>query len=248
MTTLVLGATGATGKHLVAQLLARGERVRAVVRSRERVPAELREDERLELIEGTVLEMDDATLDAAVRGCGAVASCLGHNLTRRGIYGHPRRLVTDSVRRVCASLRRVRPSEKVRFVLMNTTGNRNRDLDEPQTLFGRVMLMLLRIFLPPHPDNEQAADYLRVEVGPRDELIEWVAVRPDTLIDEDAPSPWSVHPSPTRDPLLNAGKTSRVNVGAFMASLVTEDELWATWKGRMPVLYNADQAATANAA
>lgn len=240
MTTLVLGATGATGRHLVAQLLAKGERARAVVRSKERLPPALRDDARVELIEGTVLDMDDAAVDEAVRGCRAVASCLGHNLTLRGIYGSPRRLVTDSVRRVHEAVHRARPNEKVRFALMNTAGNSNRDLDEPVAALPRLLTAVLRVALPPHADNEGAADYLRVDVGQTDELMEWVAVRPDTLVDEAEVSPWSVHPSPIRDPLFNAGKTSRINVGAFMASLLTDDALWDAWQGKMPVLYNVE--------
>jgi len=35
-----------------------------------------------------------------VAGCDAVASCLGHNLTFKRLFGKPRRLVTDAVRRL----------------------------------------------------------------------------------------------------------------------------------------------------
>ena len=37
---------------------------------------------------------------------------------------------------------------------------------------------------------------------------------------------------------LDAGKASRINVGHFMADLITDDETWDRWKGKMPVLYN----------
>jgi nucleoside-diphosphate-sugar epimerase len=242
MTTLVLGATGATGRHLVTQLLARGEHVRAMVRSLERVPDQLR-DERVELVEGNVLELDDAGLDELVAGCTGFASCLGHNLTFKGIYGHPRRLVADSVTRVCEAIHRMAPEKPVRFTLMNTAGNSNRDLDEPLGLGARIVIGALRVALPPHPDNEEAADYLRVHVGQADDRIEWVVVRPDSLIDEDEVTPWTAHASPTRDAIFNAGKTSRINVGAFMADLLTKDELWTAWKGQMPVLYNDEREA-----
>ena len=65
-----------------------------------------------------------------------------------------------------------------------------------------------------------------------------VVVRPDTLIDEKKVSEYEVHPSPIRSAIFNAGKTSRTNVGDFMASLITEDDLWRRWRGRMPVIYN----------
>ena len=39
-------------------------------------------------------------------------------------------------------------------------------------------------------------------------------------------------------PFFNAGKTSRINVGNFMANLINDDDLWNKWKGQMPVIYN----------
>ena len=92
--------------------------------------------------------------------------------------------------------------------------------------------------LPPHVDNEKAADFLRIEIGQDDREIEWAAVRPDTLIDEDRVSDYEVHVSPTRSAIFNAGTTSRINVGHFMAELITDDETWSKWQGQMPVIYN----------
>jgi len=66
-----------------------------------------------------------------------------------------------------------------KFVLMNTTGNRNRDLDERISFAQKCVIGLLRILLPPHVDNEKAADYLRTQIGQNNTAVEWVAVRPD---------------------------------------------------------------------
>ena len=60
MTVLVAGATGATGRHLVRQLLDRGHRVKAVVRSPDRLPSDLRDREGLEVIVGTILDLPEA--------------------------------------------------------------------------------------------------------------------------------------------------------------------------------------------
>jgi hypothetical protein len=43
---------------------------------------------------------------------------------------------------------------------MNTTGNRNRDLNEPISLRQKCVIVVLRLLLPSHVDNEKAADYL----------------------------------------------------------------------------------------
>jgi len=73
-----------------------------------------------------------------------------------------------------------------------------------------------------------------------DGTIEWTAVRPDNLIDEDKVTEYEVHPSPIRSAIFNAGRTSRINVGHFMADLIEDDNLWNKWKGQMPVIYNKD--------
>src|SRR5690606_856253 len=97
---------------------------------------------------------------------------------------------------------------------------------------------LIRLFVPPHSDNENAADYLRVNIGQQNRHIEWVVVRPDTLINEAEVTEYSLHLSPTRSALFNPGKTSRINVANFMARLITGEETWIKWKGQMPVIYN----------
>lgn len=242
MTIFVAGATGATGRLLVQQLLARGETVRSVVRSADRVPEEIRQHPGLTLSPANLLDLSDAELLAQVSDCSGVASCLGHNLSFRGIYGPPHRLVTDATRRLCAAIRESRPACPVRFVLMNTTANRNRDLEEPVSFGQKVVVGMLRGLLPPHADNEQAADFLRAGVGQRDGSIEWVAVRPDTLVDAEAPGEYELHASPTRDAIFNAGKTSRINVAHFMATLLTEESAWQKWRGQMPVIYNREEA------
>ncbi len=238
MTTLVLGATGATGRLLVEQLLKKGEKVKAMVRSVNRVPASWRDHDNLTLIEASVSQLTLSEMASHLKDCDAIACCLGHTLDLKGIYGKPRRLVRDAVRLVCESCHYNAPSTPVKFILMSTTGFRNRDESEPRGIGERLVISLLRLFLPPHPDNEEAAEHLRVLIGPSDPMIEWVVVRPDTLLDEDEMTEYVLHPSPTGS-LFNPGKTSRINVAHFMARLATEDETFDTWKSRMPVVYNA---------
>jgi putative NADH-flavin reductase len=235
---LVVGASGATGRLLVEQLLEREHEVRAIVRSPERLPEVLRDHERLSVIRASILNLSDAEMAGAVAGCGAVASCLGHNVTFKGMYGAPRRLVTDATRRLCEAIKANASVGATRFVLMNTTGNRNRDLDEPISFAQKVVIGMLRALLPPHADNEQAADYLRTVVGQNDRAVEWVAVRPDGLIDADRVTEYELRPSPTRSAIFNAGKTSRINVAHFTAALISDDAAWRHWKGQLPAICN----------
>lgn len=238
MKVLVVGASGATGRLLVRALLQRGLWVIALVRSAGRMPDDLRQHQRLTIVETTVLELDDRQLQQHLQGCSAVASCLGHNLSWRGIYGPPRRLVADSIQRLCAAIKAMPTAAPMRLVLMNTAGNRNPDAQEPRTAAEQLMLGLIRLLLPPQRDNEAAADYLRLQVGYHDNALSWVVVRPDSLIDTEQESPYQAHPSPTRSAIFNAGQTSRINVASFMAALLTDDQLWQRWQGQMPVIYN----------
>ena len=241
MNILIVGASGATGRLLTEELLNRGHSVKVIVRSADKLPEAVKNHENLSVIQASVLDLSDAELAECVKECDAVASCLGHNMTMKGLYGHPRRLVTDATRRLCDAIKANAPDQSTKFVLMNTTGNRNGDLDEPISFAQHCVIGLLRLLLPPHVDNEQAAYYLRTQIGQNDELIEWTAVRPDGLTDEGEVTAYELHPSPTRSAIFDAGKVSRINVGHFMADLITEDDIWQQWQGQMPVIYSKEE-------
>ena len=238
MTVLIVGASGATGQRLISQLLNSGEKVKALIRASSFLPEKLGKAPNLSLIVGNISEMSITELQGHLSDCDAVLSCLGHTLSLKGVYGQPRRLVTDAARDLCQAIEANNPTQPIKFILMNTTGNRNRDLVEPVSFAQHCVIGLLRLLLPPHVDNEQAADFLRTEIGSNHKCIEWAAVRPDGLIDEDEVTDYQLHASPTRSAIFDSGQTSRINVGHFMAELVTNGELWKQWRGQMPVIYN----------
>ena len=152
MKILVVGATGATGQHVVSQFLERGHDVKVIVRSN------------ISTIKGTVLDMADADIVQHDQSCDALACCLGHNLSFHGIFGHPRKLVTESVRRLCEAVQANISEKPIKFILMNSAGCRNRGISENISLAQRCVISLLRFLLPPHADNEKAADYLRTKI------------------------------------------------------------------------------------
>ena len=80
MTILVAGATGAPGSLLTAELLDRGLNVKAVVRSPEKLPENIKKNSNLSVIRSSVLDLSDAEITEHVKDCQAVASCLGHTL------------------------------------------------------------------------------------------------------------------------------------------------------------------------
>lgn len=238
MTTLVVGASGTTGRLLVQELLSRGLSVKVVVRSPDSLPEGFENHGNLSVIHASILSLSDDEMAQHVRGCNAIASCLGHNMSVKGIFGRPRSLVAEATSRLCVAIKSNNPQSPTRFVLMNTAGNSNRDLDEHVSFGQQCVIGLLRLLLPPHVDNERAADFLRVNIGQNDGAIEWVAVRPDNLINEGEVTEYDVHPSPIRSAIFDPGVTSRINVGHFMAALISENDTWNKWKGQMPVIYN----------
>ncbi len=238
MTTLVVGATGATGKQLVEQLLNMGQKVKVIVRPTAKIPDTWKINDRISIIKASVSEISESGMTNYLKDCQSVASCLGHNISLKGVFGKPRKLVTDAVRLVCNAVEKNSPENPFKFVLMNTTANRNRDLPESISIGQKLVMGLIRLLIPPQSDNEKAADILRVNIGQNNKFIQWVVVRPDTLINEDIVSGYEIHASPTRSALSNPGKTSRINVGNFMSRLIVENDLWNKWKGKMPVIYN----------
>jgi len=235
---LVLGASGATGRLLVQRLLQKNIDVIAIVRNSSSLANINVSHPNLQIVEAEISEIQANDLTQYLTECEAVLSCLGHNLTFKGMFGHPRRLVTDAVNKVTSAIESISPNNKIRIILMNTTGNSNRDIPEKPPFSQRLIISLLRLLLPPHVDNEKAADFLRVQVGQNNNHIEWVAVRPDGLINEDSVTQYDTHTSPTRNAIFDAGSISRINVADFMSELAVNSELWNKWKGQMPVIYN----------
>ena len=173
-----------------------------------------------------------------LKECDAVFSCLGHNLTCKGIFGQPRLLVTDAVEKICNTIESINPKHKTKFILMSSSGVSNRDISEKPPLSQHLVISILRILVPPHIDNEKATGYLQQRIGQKHPFIEWVAVRPDSLTNEEQVTDYDVCPSPISNVIFNSGSSSRINIANFMSKLVQDTHLWTKWKGQMPVLYN----------
>jgi hypothetical protein len=238
MTTLVIGANGATGKEVVNQLILKGQNVKIILRPTAYISDKWESDKSISIVRANISEISVTEMAGYIKDCQSVVSCLGHNLTLSGIYGKPRKLVTNAVELVCKAIEKNASEISFKFVLMNTTGNRNKNLNETLSLGEKIVMGLVRLLIPPQSDNESAADYLRLSIGQNNEKIQWVAVRPDSLINNSNVTEYELFASPARSPIFNSGQTNRINVGNFMARLIVEKDLWEEWKGQMPVIYN----------
>ena len=166
-----------------------------------------------------------------------VVNCLGHNITLKGIYGHPRHLALDATKRICNVSKKVNPTRPTKFILMGTVAVPNPDgSDDTRSWKERALLSILRVILPPHADNEQAASFLSKDIGVDDPLLKWVIVRPDALR-EGPVSIYDVFDKPQNE-LFGAAETTRSNVAHFMTTLIEDETLWKKWQGKMPVPLN----------
>lgn len=234
---MVLGATGATGSLVVKRLLNRGLDVVMIVRSKSRLSQEMLMQ--AEVIEGEISIFSDNQLRDALEGCDACISCLGHNLTFKGVFGQPRDFVEGLVKKLIR-IKKSTNEKPFKFVLMSSSGVQNHAIAEHPAMSQRLVVSMLRKLLPPHKDNELAAHALVCSRMGAMSPIDWVVVRPDTLIDKPEVTSFQEYQSPIRNVIFNAGQTSRINVAEFMCRLLTEDSLWEAWKYKMPVLYDLD--------
>lgn len=244
-TTLVVGATGATGKYVVSQLLDKGHNVRAIVRSKSSLEEKLGSIEgfdfddtkkaNLFMLEGAILDLPSEEVKKQVEGCDAVVSCLGHVLDFSGIWGQPRRLVKDSVALLTSSM-----SKDQKFILMGSDGVANPlGGDDVRSIAERLVLSILRNVIPPHADNEEAAAYLANDLGVEKAPVEWTVIRPTDLIDGNT-TEYELFDKP-KGSLFGSGEATRANVAKCMVDMILSDEKWERYKFKMPVLHNAKQ-------
>lgn len=235
---VLVGGTGRTGRLVLEQLLSRGIRVRAIVRSPHKLPAAAADNPNLRVIEADLLSMSDEDLRNQVRDCQTILSGLGHVTSLKGIFGPPRDLVTQATRRLCRAIEVLQPSAPVKFILLSSVSvNHPGGLDTRRGALEKLILWVLRSLVPPSRDNQQAADFLFQGIGAAHPFVQWVAVRPDTLV-EGGVSDYTLHESLVSS-LFKPDQTNMSNVAHFMGELTVNPQTWDAWKGKLPVIINA---------
>lgn len=209
MNLLVLGATGATGKHLVTHALAAGHRVRAIVRDPAKVAAS---GANLEVRKGDVTSVADLT--DALRGIDAVVSAIGP------------RVKSDAISPLAAAplVEAMKAAGVKRLVWLSAggVGDSAGPLTKASWVFGKIIMPLF-LKLP-------YANHLRAEESIRASGLDFTIVRPVQLVDVQTGNP--VATAPTGEPPKGL-KISRSDVAKFMLDEVAT----RTHVGKMPVLY-----------
>jgi uncharacterized protein YbjT (DUF2867 family) len=196
---LIVGATGGTGRELVAQALERGHEVTAFARD----PTALGiENPRLRVVRGDVL--DYASLEAAVRGQDAVLSALGH---RR--YFPPTRVLSEGTRNL---LRALESHGTRRFVCETSLGIGDSA--------GRMGL-LYTLFVIPAVLPFYYWDKVRQERLIAECRVPWVIVRPGAL--QNGAKRGVRRHGPGVGSWLWTPAIPRADVAAFMLDQITDD-------------------------
>ncbi len=241
---LLVGGTGRTGRHVLHQLLERGVRVRAIVRSDGKIAPEAAGNPNLSVSQASLLSLSDEHLQRHLRGCDAVISCLGHVLNLTGIFGPPRDLVTRATSRLCRGIEGLRPAAPTKFILMTSVSvDRAGGLDTRRSPLEKALLHALCAVVPPARDNQRAADFLQGTIEATNPFVQWAVVRPDSLLPGEV-SGYTLHEGLVSS-LFAPDSTNMANVAHFMCELVTNPGTWADWRGKLPVIVNAAAASEA---
>jgi len=204
---LIVGATGGTGRQLVAQALERGYVVTALVRD----PARLQiAHERLRVLRGDV--RDAASIDAAVRGQDVVLSALGH---KRFFY--PTRVLSEGTRTL---LRAMQTHGVPRFVCETALGIG----DSAGRMGLYYTLFTIPIVLPFYFWDKTRQERLIAASS-----VEWVIVRPG-LLTNGAKRGTYRHGSNVGSFIWTV-RISRADVADFMLNQMTDDTYLGTAPG-----------------
>eukprot|EP01024_Parvocaulis_polyphysoides_P035090 TRINITY_DN31081_c1_g1_i4.p2 TRINITY_DN31081_c1_g1~~TRINITY_DN31081_c1_g1_i4.p2 ORF type:complete len:245 (-),score=28.03 TRINITY_DN31081_c1_g1_i4:408-1142(-) len=237
MVGLVVGGTGNTGKLVLEQLLERGFEVRAIVRSADRLPQQIRDNPKLTIILGSFLDFKQEDVVRHVNGCDFVICCLGHNLSFQGIFGPPYRLVTEATRMLCTAIQTIKPEAPIKFIELNTSGVKNPDGSQKRGLIEDWFIYLISVLIPPFADSVASADYIFQQIGIKDKFLEWCWVRPDYFVQGEV-CEYSVYDNPVNT-IFDGDQTTISNIAHFMCELLENKDKWNQWKGKMPVIMDS---------
>jgi putative NADH-flavin reductase len=204
---MVLGATGGTGRLIVAQAVARGYEVTALVRS----PEKGRNLKGAKLVIGDA--RNETTLRSALKGQDAVVSALGTPAS-------PFREVTLLSTATRALVGAMKAEQVSRLVVITGLGAGD-SKGHGGFLFDRLIFPLLL--------RHVYADTNRQEAIVRDSGLDWILVRPAVL--NDKPGHGTVR-ALTNLSGFHGGSIAREDVATFVLDQLRDD----TWLHRAPLI------------
>ncbi len=207
MKILVLGATGATGRLIVSQAVAKGHSVVALVRSKARAT----DLAGAELVEGDA--RDAAALTRAIAGCDAVVSSLGTAMS-------PFREVT-LLSTATRALIGVMVAQNIHRLVCITGMGAGDSRGHGGFFYDRLFLplMLRKVY----EDKDRQEDAIRASA------LDWIIVRPTLL--NDKPASGHIR-ALTNLSGVHGGTIARADVADFVVQQLTVD----TWLRKTPLI------------
>ncbi|MBI2840883.1 MAG: SDR family oxidoreductase [Acidobacteria bacterium] len=196
---LIVGATGGTGRQLVAQALDRGCTVTAFVRNPSRLKVQ---HPRLRVIQGDVLEYE--SVKAAMHEQEAVLCALGH---KRFLY--PTWILSHGTRNILRAME----TEGVRRLVCESSIGIG---DSAGRLGLYYSLFVIPVILPFYFWDRTRQERLIAASS-----LEWVIVRPGTLTDGDRRREY--HHGLGGGSFLRTVRISRADVADFMLNQLASD-------------------------
>jgi putative NADH-flavin reductase len=204
---LIVGATGGTGRQLVAQALGLGYEVTAFVRDPSKLGVE---HPRLRVAKGDVL--DYGSVEAAMRGQEAVVSALGHKR-----YFGPSRILSEGTRNVLRAME----AHNVRRIVCETSLGIG---DSAGRMGLYYTFMVIPIVVPFY-----FWDKTRQERSIARSNLEWVIVRPGVLTNGEKRGP--IRHGRHVGNFLWTVRISRADVADFMLEQLSSDTYLRTAVG-----------------
>jgi uncharacterized protein YbjT (DUF2867 family) len=208
MKVVVFGATGPTGRALVARALEQGHDVTAFARN----PGALDvRNEKLRPFTGDVLQ--PATVDSALKGQEAVLCAIGPR-RRAGTGETPVNVVSVATRHILESMQKHGVKRLISLSSVGVGDSRGKLQAGPLMGFFQEKILIPLMLKREFQDKELQETLVR-ESG-----IDWVLVRPTSLTDGAARGQVRVAMGGERVP----GRIARADVAAFMVDQLTSDE------------------------
>jgi putative NADH-flavin reductase len=169
MKVAIFGATGFSGRAILAEVLKQGHEVSILVRNKSTVSSH---DPNLTILEGNV--MDSKAVAATIRDCDAVIQCLG--IGGKG-DGKPNTFVSDATKIIIAEMEQLGLK---RLIAMSNVGAGNSIAFWPW-IFRKMILPYFMKWLVAVFDDKN-----RMEPAIMNSTLDWTIVRCPNILDKPA--------------------------------------------------------------
>lgn len=209
MKLVVLGATGGTGQHVVAQALAKGHEVTAMVRDPAKVQTK---HERLRVVSGDVTNAAD--LEKVLSGADAVISAVGPREKNDPICARAAEAVVAAMKKTGV--------RRVVWTSASGVGDSLGPITTASWIFGKVIIPLL--LKKPYENHFKAEETLRASG------LDFTVARPLQLVDKKTSGAVTAN---LGDQKLGGLKIAREDVAAFLV----EEAVSPKYTGKMPMIH-----------